>query len=244
MQLTVLGNNGPFPAAGGACSGYLLKEGDIRVLIDCGSGVLANLLRFENIQDIDAIILTHLHSDHMSDMMVLRYAIQIKRKLGTMNKGIIVYAPDKPEKEFQSLDISNIFNLNAITQNMNLKFGNIKVTFKEMIHPVKSFAVSFDNTQKRFVFSGDTSWNEDIIKFGRNTDFLMLDSGLAARDKKDNNVPHLTASECGMIAEKASVKKLMLTHFMPEYDTTYLKMEALRYFNNVEVSEILKTYKI
>jgi ribonuclease BN (tRNA processing enzyme) len=82
MKLTVLGNNGPFPSAGGACSGYLITEGDKNILIDCGNGVLANLQRFIPIEELDAIILTHLHSDHMSDMMILRYALQIK-----MNRG-------------------------------------------------------------------------------------------------------------------------------------------------------------
>lgn len=43
MKLTVLGCNGPYPAPGGACSGYLLQEGDTGVLLDCGAGVLAQL---------------------------------------------------------------------------------------------------------------------------------------------------------------------------------------------------------
>ena len=38
MKLTVLGCYGPYPPAGGACSGYLLEEGGTRVLIDCGNG--------------------------------------------------------------------------------------------------------------------------------------------------------------------------------------------------------------
>jgi len=41
MKLTVLGCCGPYPAAGGACSGYLLEEDGYRVLIDCGNGVLS-----------------------------------------------------------------------------------------------------------------------------------------------------------------------------------------------------------
>ena len=45
MKLTVLGNNGPYPAAGGACSGYLLSSDSkhTNVLIECGCGTLANL---------------------------------------------------------------------------------------------------------------------------------------------------------------------------------------------------------
>lgn len=43
MKLTVLGNTGPYPKAGGACSGYLLENGDSKVVLDMGNGTLANL---------------------------------------------------------------------------------------------------------------------------------------------------------------------------------------------------------
>ena len=45
MRLTVLGNNGPYPAPGGACSGYLLESdsGETKILLDCGTGVLSRL---------------------------------------------------------------------------------------------------------------------------------------------------------------------------------------------------------
>ena len=47
MRLTILGNNGPYPAPGGACSGYLVESdsGNTRILIDCGTGVLASLTK-------------------------------------------------------------------------------------------------------------------------------------------------------------------------------------------------------
>lgn len=82
MKLTVLGNNGPFPSPGGACSGYLLEEDSTKILIDCGNGVLSNLQKICPFEDLSAIILTHLHSDHISDLMVLRYAVQIKNARG------------------------------------------------------------------------------------------------------------------------------------------------------------------
>ena len=73
MKLTVLGCNGPYPAPGGACSGYLLQEGDTGVLRDCGAGVLAQLEKHMPPQNLTAIVLSHLHYDHMSDMLPLIY---------------------------------------------------------------------------------------------------------------------------------------------------------------------------
>lgn len=244
MKLTILGNNGPFPSAGGACSGYLIQERDRNILIDCGNGVLSNLLKFVKFEELDAIILTHLHSDHISDMMVLRYAVQIKMNRGLIKNRLIVYAPKEPEAEFNRLDIKDAFYLKPINEDLVLSFDDMKISFKEMRHPVKCFAVSIENGIKRFVFSGDTAWCENIIEFCKNADLIMLDSGLLTRDKISENVPHLTAKECGMVAQLSGAKKLLLTHFWPDYDLKELLSEAKENFEIVEISKLLSTYEI
>lgn len=244
MKLTVLGNNGPFPAAGGACSGYLIQKGNTKILIDCGNGVLANLQRVIRFEDLDAILLTHLHSDHMSDMMVLRYAVQIKANRGQMDRLLDVYAPAEPQEEYVRLDIKNAYRLKPISEDLVLHFGCLTVTFREMTHPVKTFAVAITDGEKRFVFSGDTNWNESIIEFGKGADLLMLDAGLMAKDKTGANVPHLTAGECGRIAKEAGAKRLLLTHFWPEYDINQLVGEAKEYYYDVEAAQIMAVYQI
>jgi len=244
MKLTILGNNGPFQSPGGACSGYLITEGRRKILIDCGNGVLSNLLKFVKFEELDSIILTHLHSDHMSDMMVLRYGIQIKRNRGLLDKSLNVFAPPEPLEEYKRLDINNVFVLNPITSELVLNYDNLKITFSEMKHPVKCFGVSVENGEKRFVFSGDTSWNENIIEFSKNCDLLMLDAGLLSKDKTSENVPHLTARECGIIADKSGTQKLLLTHFWPEDDLMNHLAEAKENFSNVEIAGLLRTYEI
>jgi len=244
MKLTILGNNGPYPSAGGACSGYLLTDRDKKILLDCGNGTLANLLRFTGFESLDAVILTHLHSDHMSDMMVLRYAIQVKAGRGAAIKPLDVYAPSEPREEFERLDIKNIFNLKQVTEDLILNLGSLKLAFKEMRHPVKCFAVSVENGEKRFVYSGDTSWNKNIIEFSKDSDLLLLDAGLSSKDRLSDNVPHLTAKECGMVAKESGAKKLLLTHFWPEDDVACHLAEAKESFGNVETAKLLCTYDI
>jgi len=244
MKLTVLGNNGPFPSAGGACSGYLVEENGKKLLVDCGNGVLSNLLKFTDFYELDAIILSHLHSDHMSDMMILRYAIQLKNKKRAVGKILDVFAPSEPGDEYARLDIKDAYNLKPITPGLELSFGKLKVSFCEMKHPVKSFAISFSNGDKRFVYSGDTSWNQEIVEFSKSADLLMLDAGLLSRDKIDENVPHLTAAECGIVAREAGAKRLILTHFWPDYDVNLLQGEAKENFENTDVSRLLETYEV
>lgn len=244
MKLTILGNNGPFPSAGGACSGYLVREGSVNILIDCGNGVLSNLQKYIRFEELDAIILTHLHSDHISDMMVLKYAIQIKRKRGQLGKSLNVYAPPEPVEEYSRIDIKDAFDLKPVIKDTVLNIGSIRITFEQMKHPVLDYAVSLESGGKHFVFSGDTSWTESIIRFADNADLLMLDAGLLSKDKTGSDVPHLTAEECGILAREANVKKLLLTHFWPEYDINELLNEARGNFENVEAARLLQDYEI
>jgi ribonuclease BN (tRNA processing enzyme) len=244
MYLTILGNNGPFQSAGGACSGYLVTEGDTRILIDCGNGVLGNLQKYTRFEDLDAIILTHLHSDHVSDMMVLKYAVEIKMKMGMMKRPIKVFLPGEPLEEFDRLNVKGVFDVQTINESLQLSFGDLKITFKEMKHPVKCYGVSIANGIRRFVFSGDTSWTENIIHFASNCDTLMLDSGLLASQKTNENVPHLTSLECGIIAQKSKVKRLLLTHFWPEAIIDEHVKEARVNFDNTQQTILLSTYEI
>ncbi|NJD03367.1 MAG: MBL fold metallo-hydrolase, partial [Ruminiclostridium sp.] len=188
--------------------------------------------------------LTHLHGDHISDMMVMKYAIQIKRKRSQFGRILPVYAPSEPAEEYYRLDVKDAFRLMPITENLFLDIGGIEIKFARMKHPYTDFAVSFQHKGKRFVFSGDTSWNENLIAFAWNADVLMLDAGLFAREKTSDDVPHLTAEECGIIAREAAVGKLLLTHFWPENNIDDLVNEAGCHFKNTTAARLLQEYEI
>ena len=68
MKVTVIGCCGGFPAANEATSGYLFQSGDYSVLIDCGSAVLSKLQLFLPVEELDAVILSHYHHDHIADV--------------------------------------------------------------------------------------------------------------------------------------------------------------------------------
>lgn len=244
MKVTILGNSGPYEAAGSACSGYLFEADEAKILLDCGNGVLSNLQKFCSIEALDAIILSHLHSDHMADMLVLKYAISIKNARRLMNKLIPVYAPQMPEEEYNRLNVKDAFILNPITEKLVLNIKGLKITFREMRHPVKTFAVCIEKDAKRFVYSGDTAWNDNIIDFARGADMLLVDTGLQQQDKTSENVPHLTSLEVGVLGQKAAVKRLMLTHFWPEHDIIVSLNEARQNFEGAELSQLLMTYEI
>src|SRR4051795_9090161 len=75
MRLTVLGKSPSWQDADGACSGYLIEEGDTAVVVDCGNGVFAKLRRYRDYGAVDAVVISHLHADHFLDLVPWSYAL-------------------------------------------------------------------------------------------------------------------------------------------------------------------------
>ena len=83
MEITVLGCWAPYPRAGGACSGYLIRGGGQNILLEAGNGSLSRLMGFLDFRRLDAVIISHLHPDHYLDLFPLRHAIEGARRDGS-----------------------------------------------------------------------------------------------------------------------------------------------------------------
>jgi len=244
VKLTVLGNYGPYPPKDGACSGYLLETEDAKILIECGSGVLSRLQNYCAIEEITHIILSHLHYDHMGDIMVLKYAIDGKRKRGQEINTIKLFLPDEPTEEYEKIVSKDLFDITVIKDNLKVRINNLIVTFARMNHPVPSYGARIQQEEKIFVYSGDASFSNFPTEFVRDCDVFLCDSALLASEKKSADVPHLTSAEAGEIAKNARVKKLLITHFWPEANKEENLKEASAIFSTTEIAQMDKTYEI
>lgn len=245
MKLTVLGCYGPYPKAGGACSGYLLESEDTKILIDCGNGVLSRLFSYcEDLNELDAIFVSHLHPDHISDLMVLRYAIFLKRMTGKLKKSIPIYLPATPVDEYERIQYKDSFVLNIINEKSVVNIKGINIRFKQTRHPIECYAMSFEKNDKKFVFSGDTSYFDELIEFVKESDLFLCEANVLQKHITET-VPHLSGKQAAEIAFKANVKRLILTHIWPDINLDDLLNEAKEIFtNNVELAESHKEYYI
>src|ERR1043165_8977663 len=75
MRVTVLGKSPSWQDAGGACSGYLVETENTVLLLDCGNGVFGKLRQRRDYTEVDAVALSHLHADHMLDLVPYSYAL-------------------------------------------------------------------------------------------------------------------------------------------------------------------------
>ena len=225
MKLTVLGCNGPYPEPGGACSGYLLENRTIRVLIDCGTGVLARLTAIMPPEKLDAVILSHLHYDHMSDMLPMIYKLQ-----GT-GKKLPVYAPEglQPVRALleSSYDVHNIDTLNII--------GDLKLSVLPVRHPVPCRAVRVESQDSVFCYTGDTNTCDALREFVSGCS-LMLADGCFPVSLWAENKPHLSAYLAAEVAAQAGAKRLMVTHFTPGIDQKVLLAEAQKCYPEVQIA--------
>lgn len=237
MKLTILGNNGPYPASNAACSGYLLESdsGKTHVLIDCGTGVLAQLVGRSLLPSLDAVLLSHLHFDHMSDMLPMQYALQFIPRA----KPLAVYAPASPEPVRALLNCPQ-FDLWAAE---DVAIGEMRISFSPARHPVETNAIAVQCDNARFVFTGDSNQDPLMELFCEGADLLLADCGLSKADHRFT-APHYSAELCGMLAHNTHARRLLLTHLNPKYDPAALLEEAQAFFPTAELAEMGEEYYI
>ncbi|ABR49200.1 beta-lactamase domain protein [Alkaliphilus metalliredigens QYMF] len=245
MKLTVLGCYGPYPKAGGACSGYLLEDKEIKILVDCGNGVLSRFFQHcHDINELDAIFISHLHPDHMSDLMVMKYAIGIGQMQGKVKQSIPIYLPSSPKEDYDRIQYNDAFVRHMIAEDTEVNIKGIKINFKKTNHPVECYGMSFEKNGKRLVYSGDTKYFPELEVFAKNCDLFLCEGGILEKDITENT-PHLSAKQAAEIALNANLKRVVLTHFWPETRPYNLYAEAREVFPNIlELAEEGKAYFI
>ncbi|MEX1376097.1 MAG: MBL fold metallo-hydrolase [Eubacteriales bacterium] len=220
IKLTVLGNRGGYPGLYEACSGYLVETAKTKILLDCGSGVYQKLMQRIKLEELDAIVLSHLHSDHISDALVLRYALQIKKL-----PKIKLFMPEKPEAESFILKNTNEFDITIIKENEKHKIKDVIMDFAKVRHSVVSYATKIKTATNVVVYSGDTEYTPAIGKFAKYCDLLVCDAAFN-EDTYFKGAPHASAKQAAQMAREAEAAKLLLTHFTPGTDTERHLMDA------------------
>jgi len=253
MQLMLLGTGCPKVDHKRFGPSNLVFTKNTSILVDCGSGVSQRLEEAKvSTANIDALVLTHLHSDHVVDL----YQLIISSWHSYRTKQWKIYGP-KGTRKF----VSNIMDAWEDERQLRIKYEkrssiaafNLTVTeFKEygkinikdiMLEyftvdhqPVKyAYGFNFYNNKKKLTISGDTKPCENLMKYAQLTDVLLHEvfiEGEIQKIKKMrssktlHNVKayHTLSSMVGKVAKLSRCKKLVLTHFVPtQFDEKKLK---------------------
>ncbi len=263
MEITVLGKSPSWQDVGGACSGYLIREGDFALLLDCGNGVFAKLRELIDYVDVSAVLISHLHADHFLDLVPFSYAlcyaprqqpVAVDGWPGTDHPARPqLYAPVGAAEFFRSVVgcwgdeelIERAFTLHEYTAGDELVLGPLGVRFCEVPHYTLSHAVDLSTAGgRRLTYSADCSPNDELPVFARDTDMLLIEATLP-RPERTGERGHLTPREAGEHARRAGARRIVLTHFSDELDAEWARAEArATYGADVELAHEGTTYTV
>ncbi|MCX4186539.1 MBL fold metallo-hydrolase [Methylophaga sp. OBS4] len=240
--MQVLGSGGPEITDQRASSAYLIwQDGRARVLIDMGPG---SMLRYEEsgarLEDLDVILLSHLHVDHSADLPAL-----IKGAFFTgRERDLPIYGPTgnqfmpntkdfvqalfaSPDGTFHYLDDYltgnesyrlRAFNVEAVGDSPTkvIDDGRFHLTAVPVHHgSLPALAWRVDIAGKHLVFSGDMNGDNHTLELlAFNADLLVAHHAIPESMGGVARNLHMPPSVIGKIAAMASVKHVVLSHRM------------------------------
>ncbi|MHA8110034.1 MBL fold metallo-hydrolase [Lactobacillaceae bacterium Melli_B4] len=236
MKVKVLGFYGGYPANGDGTSSYLIQSGDFNLLLDCGSNALNELERQIDPLNLDAVILSHYHHDHTADVGVLQYYWQLHPD-GRKQPILPIYGNTEDPLNFGSLTWDNATVGKPYNELSDLQVGPFKITFMRTHHPVPAFAMRIvDQDGKVLVFTADTNYFDGLVPFAKDADLLITDTNFYA--DKTGIKWHMTSTESGLLAAKANVKQLLMSHLPQTGDQNQLIVEAKRELSPQQSADI------
>ena len=234
MEVIVLGGSGTFPRAGGACNGFLVREGDTNVLLDIGTGVLSRLYQWLDPGKLEALVITHLHPDHFLDLYPYRYFLEFQAR---ERLPLPVFAPvgaaDHIRTLFNEPDTSKfdrIFEFTDLIPDESVTIGGLTLTPRPVPHLEPTYGIEVSAAGRRLFYTSDTGFSESLVSYSAGVDLLLAETTLRAEDA-GVSVAHMTTIQVADLAERARVGRLVLTHLWPHFDRAQIKHEVAGGFN-------------
>jgi len=244
MLVTVLGRYSPYAPVGGAGPGFLVQGGGVALMLDGGPGTVARLQMQVHAADLTAVLVSHLHPDHIADLHGIQYLI------GDQAPGrepLPVYAPDIPGPDRHWLEPSSFgaswIRLLPLPVDTGISFGPVRVAFARTDHPEPCWAMRITDGSRTLVYTADTGAGVDLAPFARGADLLIAESTFVAANGR-NRKGHMTAGEAADLARRAGVGRLLLTHFLPSTPIPDAEAEARAVFPASEAAVEMRTYRV
>ncbi|HEY4096481.1 MAG TPA: MBL fold metallo-hydrolase [Baekduia sp.] len=235
MRFDVLGFAGAAPLQG-ACSSYVVSSKDTTLLLDCGPGTLERLWQRELLGRIDAIVLSHMHADHVLDLVPFSGEV-VRRELD--GRRIPLHVPAANGRDvLRRLDaafagesreqtrFAAAFAVSSYDPADRLRVGDLRVTFAPADHGAPCCAIRVANGERSLVYGADGGPSDVVAELAAGTDLLVLEATFADDVAAAAAHGHMTAGQAGEVAAAAKAKRLLLTHLLARTDGAELAQHA------------------
>jgi len=222
-ELIIIGSGTGIPSLRRGSPGLVVLSDSAKLLIDSGPGALRKMLEVGiTYQDIDILLYTHIHPDHVSDLVPILFACKYADL--PREKELLCIGGPGFESYFEKLKNLYASWIEPQSYRLTVKeiseepllYRDLRVLSKPMAHISESVGYRIElNDGKSIAISGDTDYCQNIIDLASEVDLLVLECSFPDEKKVEG---HLTPSLAGRIASESRCKKLLLTHLYPVCD--------------------------
>lgn len=222
----MLGTRAGVPAAGDPASGYLVTDAEAAVVLDCGPGVTGPLAGAIDVTRLDAVVISHLHSDHCYDLLPLGKLLTHRRASGDGADPVRLFVPRGGHDRLRQLNelfpvghagspldrvFDDAFDVHEYTGPGPLDVPGLALHVEPVRHAIACCAVRVESAGASPVYSADTGRCDALVRAAAGADVLLCEATLREPDQTGHG--HLSATEAGQAAAEAGVGHLVLTHF-------------------------------
>lgn len=238
MRLTILGCSGSMSSPDSASSSYMVQAEDAgrtySVVLDLGSGAMGQLLRHQDPTTVDAVLLSHLHADHVVDLAAMHVYLQYGP--AGPQPPMPVHGPAGTTERIRQLcgdeGCDSQFAVSTWRPGHALVVGPISIEVFEVRHPVTAYALRLTgpsedgSRQVVLTYTGDTDTCDGVIEAARGADLLLSEAAFHEDGPAIRGL-HLTGRRAGEVATAATARHLVLTHLQPWTPAEVVRAEAL-----------------
>jgi ribonuclease BN (tRNA processing enzyme) len=223
MSLLVAGCDGSWTGPGGAGSGYVVSAGGTRILVDAGPGSFANLQRRLDPAHLDAVVISHHHPDHWTDL----YPLITHRRFTVDGPPVPVFAP-ADLAEHADLTGAPEVEWRPVTDGETVVVGSVTCRFHRTDHTFETLAVRMESGGRALGYSADSGPGWSLSELGSDLDLALCEATYTA--EFEGTAQHMSGRQAGAQARAAGAGRLVVTHRWPTIPAAALAAEAARAF--------------
>jgi ribonuclease BN (tRNA processing enzyme) len=244
-RVVLLGTKGgPTPSPLRAAPATLIEIAGRAFVVDCGNGVANQLAKARMpLSRLAHIFITHNHSDHMADvgtLIELAWSSGLITPVTVhgpppirqiVHDQLAAFAYDIAGRirEEGRVPLAPLVHVDErAAPGVVLREADVTVTSALVDHETirPAFAYRFDTPGRSIVISGDTRYSDNLVRLAKGADLLIHEAiyapaidhmgGEAAPTLRDHlRRSHTVTEDVGLVAARAGVKKLVLSHLVP-----------------------------